>query len=271
MLRAARVGRSRRGRATPVPASSRLLRAACGQDRWRGGGCRRSWLGGAHARLLRRRPSAGCEGREGEHQCQRNACHAETGDGRDQIGRHLLHLVTQSNASCPRCGRGTNIWTCDTLSHAPAAGESTAALSHSSAPCEPRRPPLCSPLWPWSWRAGWPSPPPEATTRRRRQSPHGCHPSPGCVDALVAARSGDAQDARAVFFDGAHDGLHDLAARTAEVDRAVTADLLRAKERIEALIDSRSTSDLQTALADLADATGAAARTLDPEAATSCP
>lgn len=74
-----------------------------------------------------------------------------------------------------------------------------------------------------------------------------------------------------MFFDDAHDGLHDLAARTAEVDRAVTADLLRAKERIEALMDSSSASDLQSALANLADATGAAARTLDPEAATSCP
>jgi len=73
-----------------------------------------------------------------------------------------------------------------------------------------------------------------------------------------------------VFFDDAHDGLHDLASRSADVDRAVTADLLRAKERIEALMDSSSASDLQSALAELANATGAAARTLDPEAATSC-
>lgn len=103
--------------------------------------------------------------------------------------------------------------------------------------------------------------------------PVGAQVSPlsGVCDALVAARSGDAEDARAVFFDDAHDGLHDLASRTAEVDRAVTADLLRAKERIEALMDSSSVADLQSGLADLADATGAAARTLDPEAATSCP
>lgn len=99
----------------------------------------------------------------------------------------------------------------------------------------------------------------------------GSSPLAGVCDALVAARSGDIEDARAVFFDDAHDGLHDLAARTAEVDRAATADLLRAKERIEALMESSSTSSLQTALADLADATAAAARTLDPEAATSCP
>jgi hypothetical protein len=96
-------------------------------------------------------------------------------------------------------------------------------------------------------------------------------PLSGVCDALAAVRSGDVDEARAVFFDNAHDGLHDLAARTAEVDRAVTADLLRAKERIEALMDSSTASDLQLALADLADATGAATRTLDPEAATSCP
>ncbi len=101
----------------------------------------------------------------------------------------------------------------------------------------------------------------------------GTGPSPlsGVCGALVAARSGDIEDARAVFFDDAHDGLHDLATRTAEVDRAATAELLRAKERIEALMESSSAPDLQTALADLADATAAAARTLDPEAATSCP
>lgn len=48
-------------------------------------------------------------------------------------------------------------------------------------------------------------------------------------DALASARSGDVEEARAAFFGGAHDGLHDLAARTADIDRAVTADLLRAK------------------------------------------
>ena len=96
-------------------------------------------------------------------------------------------------------------------------------------------------------------------------------PLSGVCDALASARSGDVADARAVFIDDAHDALHDLASRTAEVDRAVTADLLRAKERIEALIASGSASDLQSALADLADATGAATRTLDREAATSCP
>jgi hypothetical protein len=96
-------------------------------------------------------------------------------------------------------------------------------------------------------------------------------PLPGVCDALASARSGDVEEARVAFFDGAHDGLHELASRTSEVDRAVTADLLRAKERIEALMETSSASDLQSALADLTDATGAAARTLDPEAATSCP
>lgn len=99
----------------------------------------------------------------------------------------------------------------------------------------------------------------------------GATPLGGVCDALDAARSGDAEDAQAVLFDGAHDGLHDLAARIAEVDRAVAADLLRAKERIEALTDSSPASDVRSALADLADATATATRTLDPEAATSCP
>ena len=52
---------------------------------------------------------------------------------------------------------------------------------------------------------------------------------------MASARSGDVEEARAAFFGDAHDGLHDLAALTADIDRAVTADLLRAKERIEAL------------------------------------
>ncbi len=99
----------------------------------------------------------------------------------------------------------------------------------------------------------------------------GASPLSGVCGALIAARSGDTEEARTVFVDDAHDGLHDLATRTAEVDRAAAGDLLRAKERIEALMESRSAADLQTALADLADATAAAARALDPEAATSCP
>jgi hypothetical protein len=241
-----------------------------GQDRWWGGGCRRRCRGGAGAGLLRRRPSTGCEGHEGEHQCPGRAGRAETEDGRDQIGRQLLHLVSQSIASCPGCGRGTNILKCDTLSHAPGPGESTAALSLSGAPREPldRR----------SGRRCNSCPGGLVGHRRHRRQGRGRpdRRSGGVAAAWGVRRAGVGPVRRrggsaCGVLRWRTDGLHDLAARTAEVDRAVTADLLRAKERIEALMDPSSASDIQSALADLADATGAATRTLDPEAATSCP
>lgn len=96
-------------------------------------------------------------------------------------------------------------------------------------------------------------------------------PLPGVCGALAAARAGDADDAKAMFFDGAHDGLHDLASRAAEVDRTAAAELLRAKERVEALMESGPASGLRPALDELADATATAAQTLDQEAPSTCP
>lgn len=96
-------------------------------------------------------------------------------------------------------------------------------------------------------------------------------PLTGVCKALTEARAGDAESSRAVFFDEAHDGLHDLASRTAEMDRTVAAELLRAKERVEALMDAGSPSDLRPALDDLAEVTATATQTLDPEAQSACP
>ena len=96
-------------------------------------------------------------------------------------------------------------------------------------------------------------------------------PLPGVCGALAAARAGDADDAQAMFFDAAHDGLHDLASRTAEVDRTAAAELLRAKERVEALMESGSASSLRPALDELADATATAVQTRDQEAPSTCP
>jgi len=81
-----------------------------------------------------------------------------------------------------------------------------------------------------------------------------------------AARQGDARRARAVFFDHAHDPLHELAAAAQERDRGAAARLLEAKERVETGLGHAGPTlaeDLET----LALATGramAAAGTTDP-------
>ena len=79
----------------------------------------------------------------------------------------------------------------------------------------------------------------------------------GLCQAADAARSGDALAARAVFFDRSHQPLHELAAAAQERDRAATARLLEAKERVESGLDRPGTTlaqDLET----LAVATGRA-------------
>ena len=55
-------------------------------------------------------------------------------------------------------------------------------------------------------------------------------------DSLAAARSGDAAAARMVFVDRAHEGLHQLAADTADQDRAAAAELLEAKQEVESAL-----------------------------------
>ena len=55
-------------------------------------------------------------------------------------------------------------------------------------------------------------------------------------DALNEARAGDAAAASRIFTNQSHDGLHELAADSAEQDRAVAADLLEAKQKVEAAL-----------------------------------
>ena len=79
----------------------------------------------------------------------------------------------------------------------------------------------------------------------------------GVCDAAGAA---DAVESRAVFFDRAHDGLHDLADRAADVDRTIAGELLRDKEQVERLLDGSTPHDqLQLALHHLHESTIAAA------------
>lgn len=58
--------------------------------------------------------------------------------------------------------------------------------------------------------------------------------------AVELANNGDNEQASTVFRDDIHQDLHDLAARTSEYDRAVAADLLEAKQKVEAAIDDRA-------------------------------
>lgn len=62
----------------------------------------------------------------------------------------------------------------------------------------------------------------------------------GVCQAAEAARTGDARRARALFFDRSHQPLHELAAAAQERDRAATARLLEAKERVESGLEKES-------------------------------
>lgn len=78
-------------------------------------------------------------------------------------------------------------------------------------------------------------------------------------DASEAAGAGRVGDAKATFEDN-HTALHELAAKTADTDRAQAAALLRAKEKVEADL-RRSTpkelsSDLEALAAAVAKASG---------------
>jgi hypothetical protein len=88
--------------------------------------------------------------------------------------------------------------------------------------------------------------------------------SQGLCDAQVEASRGRLRDAREIFDAETHAYLHELAARLQETDRAVAAELLEAKQRVEAAF--RSARDptgleellvaLQRALGDAAEAAG---------------
>ena len=70
----------------------------------------------------------------------------------------------------------------------------------------------------------------------------------------------DVAAARDVFFDLAHDGLHDLADRATNVDRTVAGELLRDKEQVEGLLDGATPPEqLRLALLHLHESTAAAA------------
>jgi hypothetical protein len=84
-------------------------------------------------------------------------------------------------------------------------------------------------------------------------------------DALCAATveaDTDTSEARRLFFDGAHQPLHELADETAERDRTVAARLLRAKQAVESDFET-DTAHVASALAELTDATDEALRVLD--------
>ena len=77
--------------------------------------------------------------------------------------------------------------------------------------------------------------------------------------AAAAARSGDREEARRLFFDGAHQPIHELASATSEVDRVVSAKLLEAKQAVEDDLDDPGAAGLADHLAALAAAAAVAA------------
>ncbi len=81
----------------------------------------------------------------------------------------------------------------------------------------------------------------------------------GLCAAADEARAGDVDDARATVFDQSHDDLHELADEAAGDDRAAAADLLEAKESVEADLEDPSAS-LADHLDTLVDATRVAIR-----------
>jgi hypothetical protein len=88
--------------------------------------------------------------------------------------------------------------------------------------------------------------------------------SQGLCDAQVLISDGKISEAADVFEDRTHAYLHELAEEVQDVDRAIAAELLEAKERLEVALDAPQASDpaavavsiaeLQRALADAAAA-----------------
>lgn len=77
----------------------------------------------------------------------------------------------------------------------------------------------------------------------------------GLCEAAMKAEAGDTAGAEEVFYDIVHQPLHDLAAATSEVDRALAARLLEAKEAVESGLDTDQTEvgDVFQALVAAAD------------------
>jgi len=59
----------------------------------------------------------------------------------------------------------------------------------------------------------------------------------GLCEASTKADKGDVDGAGKEFYDTAHQPLHDLAAEVSDVDRAVAARLLEAKEAVESSLE----------------------------------
>lgn len=86
----------------------------------------------------------------------------------------------------------------------------------------------------------------------------------GLCRALQAAEAGDREAARAAFFDRSHVGLHELAARAAEIDRSLAADLLEVKQQVEAILGGdEDGSDLADDLRALAAVTASTTERVD--------
>ncbi len=81
--------------------------------------------------------------------------------------------------------------------------------------------------------------------------------------AAASARSGDREEARRLFFDGAHQPIHELASATSEVDRVVSAQLLEAKQVVEADLGDAGAAGLADHLVALAVAAMDAAAVSD--------
>lgn len=80
----------------------------------------------------------------------------------------------------------------------------------------------------------------------------------GVVDALCEASdeaAADPESARGIFFDRAHDPLHDIAAAAEDVDRSSAARLLEAKQAVEANLEAMAAPGLASDLERLITAT----------------
>lgn len=77
--------------------------------------------------------------------------------------------------------------------------------------------------------------------------------SAGLCQARDASTSNPAE-ARAAFYDRAHDAIHTVARALEPVDRAMAAQLLEAKEKVEAELDAKPPAPVRDDLGRLADA-----------------
>lgn len=92
----------------------------------------------------------------------------------------------------------------------------------------------------------------------------------GTCDAFRLAADGSTSEAEATFQDEAHEGLHLLAERLIDIDRAVAADLLEAKQRVEADLLDDPDGDLVADLAQLIEQTRRAVERLGVDQPPEC-